>query len=458
MPGILIIEDDESQRSALEEYLTGLDKKFQVFAAPDGDIARSVLAEKNIDIVLSDLMLPDTTGIEMLKAVRESGRDIPFLILTGQPSIETAVDAIRAGATDYLMKPVDFVLLRNKVLSLLETTRLREENRNLRARIAETFQAGAVIGNAPAIRSVLDRIRQIAPTDVTVLLEGESGTGKELIANVIHENSTRATRPFIRVNCGALTKTILESELFGVTKGAFTGADKDRAGYFESADGGTIFLDEIGEMDMESQVRLLRVIEEREVVRIGSTKPVKVDVRIVAGTNRRLLDEVENGRFREDLYYRLAVIRQTLPPLRERREDIPLLFNHFVTQFNDRYGKSVTGLAPDLLRFFQAYDWPGNIRQFRNVLEGMVVLAGEDILQKSDLPEDVMRDPRRPGEKTLADSILSGVPFEQYEKAIIQKNLAVTGGNREKTAKMLGISERTLYRKISEYDLAEEKS
>ncbi len=456
MANFLIIEDQPAQRSALEEFLGGLGKKGEhvVYAAPDLEIARTVLADRPVDIVVSDLMLPDGESIELLREVRAArGRDIPFLILTGQPSIETAIEAIRQGATDYLLKPVDLTLLKKKIEALLETQQLRVENKQLKQRIASAFHTENVIGNSEALRQALDKLRQIAPADVTVLIEGESGSGKELIANLIHENSPRAGKAFVKVNCGALTKSILESELFGAVKGAYTGAERDRPGYFEAANGGTIFLDEIAEMDLESQVRLLRVLEEREVVRIGSTRPIPIDVRIIAATNRRLLEAVDRGEFREDLYYRLAVIRMFLPPLRERSEDIPLLFNHFVTQFNDRYGKSVTGLAPDLLDFFKAYDWPGNIREFRNVLEGMVVLATDDILQKTDLPPEMLRVPQRQTGKRLSDNITPGVSLEDYEKAIITKNLLYHHGNREKTAASLGISERTLYRKIKDFNL-----
>jgi DNA-binding NtrC family response regulator len=454
MAGILIIEDDKSQRLALDEFLSDyLGKKGQVFAAPDLASARTVFADRKVDLIVSDLMLPDGSGIDFVKHTREAGSNVPVLLLTGQPSIETAVEAIRAGATDYLLKPVELAHLKVKVESLLENARLKEENQLLRQRVKESFSAKNIVGGAAVMRPILDRARQVAPTDVTVLLEGESGTGKELMANLIHENSPRADRPFIKVNCGALTKTILESELFGAMKGAYTGSDKDRPGYFESANGGTIFLDEIGEMDPESQVRLLRVIEEREVVRVGSSKPIKVDVRIIAATNRSLQREVEEGKFREDLYYRLAVIRIELPPLRARKEDIPVLFNHFLVQFNEKYDKSVTRLAPDLLSFFQQYDWPGNIRQFRNVVEGMIVLAAEDTLQKSELPPELLNPLQKKADKRLLDSVIPGISLEDYEKAVIVKNLGYTGGNRERTAKLLGMSERTLYRKLKDYEI-----
>lgn len=451
---LLVIEDDDAQRDALVEFLTSVEKgkAFNVYAAPDGEIARTILSDRHVDMVVSDLMLPDTNGIEIVKELRKTGSEIPFLILTGQPSIETAIDAIRQGASDYLLKPVDLNHLRTKIFQLVENLRLKEENRNLRARISDAFNADRIIGNSAPIRGVMQRVHQISGTDVTVLIEGESGTGKELIANLIHESSPRKDRPFIRVNCGALTKTILESELFGTVKGAYTGADRDRAGYFEAADGGTLFLDEIGEMDLESQVRLLRVLEEKEVIRLGSTRPIKVDVRVVSATNRNLIREVENGKFREDLYYRLAVIRLELPALRERSDDLPLLFNHFLVEFNEKYGKSVRTASDDVMNFFMNYHWPGNIRQFRNALEAMVVLAQDDTLQITDLPGDLLSIGGKTEEK-LSDSIVPGVSLEKYEHAIIKKNLNFTGGNREKTARLLGISERTMYRKLKEFDL-----
>ncbi len=458
MSAVLILEDDPAQRAAVEEYIRDIMPRksgrpsYEVYSAGEISVARTVFAQRHIDLIISDLMLPDGTGIDFLKEVRKLRPEVPFLMMTAQPSIESAVEAIRAGAADYLLKPVDLDTLREKAERLLENTWLREENRNLRNRLNNVFQLSRFIGNAPAVREILDKVKAVADTDVTVLIEGESGTGKELIAGMLHENSRRAKGPMIRVNCGALTKSILESELFGSVKGAFTGADKDRPGLFEAAHGGTIFLDEIGEMDPESQVRLLRVIESREVMRVGSSKAIPVDVRIVAATNKSLLTQTEDQEFREDLYYRLAVIKLHLPPLRERTEDIPLLFNQFIVEFNEKYGKSVTGLSPELLSFFQAYHWPGNIRQFRNVIEAMTVLARDDILQKADLPQDLTAVPRKDGHR-LSDSVIPGVRLEDYEKAIIEKNLQFCHGNRLKAAETMGISERTLYRKIKDFGL-----
>lgn len=450
MADVLILEDDPAQREGLVEYLTDTVPDHKIHASETVEAARQVLHNHSVDLVISDMVLPDGTGLELLK--ESDNPDTSFLILTAQPTLESAVEAIRAGANDYLSKPVDLTLLKKKVLSLLETGALRRENKLLKARIEGDFGTRGIVGNSRELKDVIEKAAQIAATDVTVLIEGESGTGKERLANYIHQTSKRSNKPFIKVNCGALTKSILESELFGSVKGAFTGADRDREGLFEAADGGTIFLDEVGEMDLESQVRLLRVIEEKEVMRVGSTKPIPVNVRIITATNKNLLEESDTGRFREDLYYRLAVIKLTLPPLRRRREDIPLLFNHFVTEFNEKYGKSVTGLSDELMQFCQNYSWPGNIRQFRNVLEGMVVLAQDDILQYNELPEEIRNMPVKKG--NLVDEVKPGITLDDYEKAIIEKNLSFHMGNREKTAETLGISERTLYRKINLYGLS----
>ena len=454
MVSILIIEDNKSQRLALEEFLSQISElKLSVYSAENGEIAYSILNTRKIDLILSDLMLPDTTGIEIVKKTRAQYLETPIVIMTGEPSIETAVDAIREGADDYLLKPVDLFVLKKKVLTLLETQNLKQENKELRERLNESFDSSNIIGNSNLLRELLEKCKQVAPSDVSVLIEGESGTGKELIANLLHQNSLRARKPFIKVNCGAITKTILESELFGVVKGAYTGANASRAGYFEAANGGSIFLDEIAEMDLESQVRLLRVLEEKEVTRIGSTSSIPVDVRIIAATNQNLLEAVENNAFREDLYYRLAVIKLHSPALRDRIQDIALLFNHMLIQFNDKYNKSVQGMSDELRRFFEGYHWPGNIRQFRNTIEGMIVLATDDILEKKDLPAELLNTNTKASQDKQLSGLIPGLAFEEYEKMILLKNLNFYNHNREKTAASLGISERTLYRKIKEYNI-----
>ena len=467
---VLLVEDNASQRQALEEFLERfLEESLsgqnllgqtpsEVYSAPDIERARIILKEKHIDLILSDLKLPDGTGIELIEEVRSRGSKTPFLILTGEPSIESAIEAIRKGANDYLLKPVDLILLKKKMEVLLETLHLRVENQSLKKRLQESFSTKGLVGNSKALRDFTEKVRQVAPVDVTVLLEGESGTGKEMIANLIHESSSRSKALFVKVNCGALTKSLLESELFGAMRGAYTGAERDRQGYFEAAQGGSIFLDEIGEMDLESQVRLLRVLEEREVTRVGSTKAIPVDVRVIAAANKNLLEEIEKGNFREDLYYRLSVVKLKLPTLRERMEDLSLLFNHFIVQLNDKYNKSVIKMSPELLSFCQSYPWPGNVREFANVLEGMVVLAQEDVLERSDLPPELQNFPNHKDSalKSLSfesKALRPGFPMIEYEKMIIAANLKFFHKNREKTAKSLGIAERTLYRKIKEYGL-----
>jgi DNA-binding NtrC family response regulator len=449
---ILFIEDNDSFREGITEFLKM--NQINVIEAKNKEETLEIFYKNKdkIDLILSDLKLPDGNGIEILNIVKKIDSSIPFIFLTGQPDVESAVQALKAGAWDYLTKPVDLQHLLHKIQSCLENLSLKKENKELKRKLSEITTSEFIVGNSPAIRKVIEKAKQIAPTDITVLIEGESGTGKELLANFIYQNSLRKDKPFLKINCGALVKSLIESELFGVVKGAYTGADKDRAGLFEAANGGTIFLDEIGELDLESQVRLLRVIEEKSVIRVGSTKPIPVDVRIIAATNKNLLKEVEKGNFREDLYYRLAVAKLVLPPLRERKEDIILLFNHFVVEFNEKYGKSITKLSPEVLKFFQNYDWPGNIRQFKNVLESMVILAQDDTLTINDLPEELLKGASPTAKRNLVDTIIPGITLEEYEKAIIQKNLEFTNGNREKTAELLGISSRTLYRKINEYN------
>ena len=458
---ILIVEDNSLQRKALEEFLSNVklfeateNMAVETYGAEDIATAQTILKEKSVDLVISDLKLPDGNGIELAESIRSKQPNLPLLILTAHPSIKTAVEAIHKGANDYLLKPPDFKLLKKKLEALLETLRLRVENQNLRERLQGNFQPEGVIGNAKALQKILEKVKQVAAVDVTILLEGESGTGKEMIANLLHESSLRAKKLFIKVNCGALTKSLLESELFGAVRGAYTGSEKDRSGYFETANQGSIFLDEIGEMDLESQVRLLRVLEERTVIRVGSTKPISVDVRVIAATNKNLLEEVDKGNFREDLYYRLGVIKLKLPSLRERMEDLALLFNHFATQFNDKYNKSVTRMSPQLISFCQAYTWPGNVREFRNVLEGMVILAQEDILQITDLPAELQNLPKSGAAiRNLSRGVTPGFRMTEYERTIMQTNLNFFHGNRQKTAKSLGIAERTLYRKIKEHKL-----
>ncbi len=453
---ILIVEDEKKQSDALEEFLRGCQKDLvisEIYCAPEIDIAKFILREKNIDLIICDLFLPDGNGIDVVKYIRKKDKGIPIIMLTGQPSVETAVTALKEGAQDYLQKPVDLLLLGSKIKTFLQSLTLAKENQILRSRITEDFQTKSIIGESESLKKLLEKVKQISRTDIIVLIEGESGTGKELIANVIHENSARKKNNFIKVNCGALTKSLLESELFGYVKGAFTGADKDRSGYFESANGGSLFLDEIAEMDLESQVRLLRVIEDRKVIRVGSSKDTDIDVRIIAATNKNLLNEVKKSSFREDLYYRLSVIKVEVPPLRQRISDLSLLFNHFLVVFNEKHDKSVTSLTPALRAIFENYRWSGNIREFKNLLEGMVIFSQSEILDVIDLPSEFMEKSTSSDNKQLEDDIIPLIALSKYERAIIKKNLDYFNSNRDKAAQKLGISLRTLYRKINEYNL-----
>ena len=457
---LLIVEDHVAQIQALEEFLRSQQKSLrieEIYCAADLEVARFILRERSIDLIISDLILPDGTGIDLVRHVRKRIKsEIPLILLTGQPSVETAVTALKEGANDYLIKPADFTLLKSRLQTFLGSLNLAKENRMLRSRIGEEFQRKSIVGKSEKLSKILEQLEQVSHTDVIVIIEGESGTGKELIANVLHENSPRKNHAFIKMNCGALTKSLLESELFGSVRGAFTGAEKDRQGYFEAANGGSLFLDEIGEMDLESQVRLLRVIEENKVTRVGSTKSIDVNVRLIAATNKNLWQETQEGNFREDLYYRLSVIRVALPPLRERLEDLSILFNHFVVQFNEKYDKSVTGISPALRSVWQNYLWPGNIREFKNILEGMVVLAHSDVLDIDDLPRDFMTRNAAASSKKLAEGvvpIVPMVPLAEYERLILKKNLEICHHNRDQVAETLGISVRTLYRKIKEYGL-----
>lgn len=445
---ILIVEDNEVFREGIVEFLKN--HHYKVLDSDTISKAKEIIQNNSIDLIVSDLKLPDGNGIEILEFIKKMNYSIPTIYITGQPDVESAVKALKLGAWDYLTKPIEIEHLLKKIESCLENNYLRIENEKLKKKLELETE---IIGNSYAIRKIIEKAKQIAPTDISVLIEGESGTGKELIANYIYQNSLRKDKVFLKINCGAIVKTLLESELFGVVKGAYTGADKDRPGIFESANGGTIFLDEIGEMDLESQVRLLRVLEDKTVFRVGSTKPITVDVRIIAATNKELLKEVAENRFREDLYYRLSVAKLVIPPLRERKEDILLLFNHFVVSFNEKYNKSVTKISNDVLKFFQNYDWPGNIRQFKNILESMVIMAKDDTLTMEDLPEDLLKGHSPTIKKRLIDTIIPGISLNEYEKAIIEKNLEFTNYNKEKTANILGISSRTLYRKLEEYKL-----
>ncbi len=457
---VLIVEDDAAHAEALREALEG--EGLEVEVAHDADSGLDRLRARPFQVVLTDLRLGPRDGLELLREARRLDPELSVFLITGHGSLETAVQAMREGAADYLAKPVNLVELRTRVARELEKRRLAEDNRELRAALDDRFGLEGLIGNSPAMLVILNTIRQVGPTDATVLLLGESGTGKEMVARAIHRLSPRSSRRFVAINCAALTETLIESELFGHVKGAFTGAQGAKQGKFEYAQGGTLFLDEIGDMPQPTQAKLLRVLEERTVTPVGSNEERPVDVRIIAATNRDLLQRVREGSFREDLYYRLAVVTLDLPPLRERMEDLPLLAKHFVEECGRRHRKEVRGLSEEVLSLFRAYPWPGNVRELRNAIESMVVLDRDGELGADDLPPQLrglLPRSREEGAGPAAEApavdpvrALVGKTLAEVEKELILATLEKVGGNRQKAARMLKIGERTLYRKLKEYD------
>ena len=455
-PRILLIDDDASHAEIAGESLerAGHD----VTLAHSGDEGLSKFRDAEFDVVLTDLRLPDTDGMAILKRIKATDADVEVIIITGYGSVEMAVEALHHGAYSFLEKPLNRDALRNTVAKALDRRQLSIANRELHKLVNEKFGYEGIVGNSPAMQQVFNRLKQVAPTDARVLITGENGTGKELVARALHFNSKRREGPLVAVNCGALSGGVLDSELFGHVKGAFTGAVKDHVGKFEAADGGTLFLDEVGEMPLETQVKLLRVIENKEVTPVGSNDARKIDVRIVSATNKVLPERVEKGDFREDLFFRLKVVEIHLPALRERQGDIPLLAQSFINEFAKQYDKQVKGIDHTALNAMIAHRWPGNVRELRNTIEEMVVLAQGEMLTSQDLPANLQSEaPIRPiniatGEASGTGNLV-GMSMDQIEREAIRHTLKANEGNRERTAKMLGIGERTLYRKLKEYGL-----
>ena len=443
---ILVVDDEQNARRALRTILT--DEGFEIAEAGDGEEALAKLTSFMPDLVLADVKMPRMDGITLVKRAREDGFDCLFVMMTAFGSIETAVEAMRAGAENFLVKPLDVAAVLIVVQRTLEKRTLQKDARQLRERVHERFQIANIIGAAPELQSVFQIVLQAAPTKVTVLILGESGTGKELVAQALHEQSPRKDRPFVNVSCAALSETLLESELFGHEKGSFTGASGRREGRFELADGGTLFLDEIGDISPATQVKLLRVLQAHEFERVGGTATIKVDVRIVAATNRDLAAEVKAGRFREDLFYRLNVVAVTLPPLRRRKGDIPSLAAHFIERSATAYGKKVVALGPGTLNALLAHDWPGNVRELENAIERAVVLCKETALTTDDLPP-TLRGPR-PAPRD-ASSLLPGATLMAIEREAILRTLELVGGSTSRAAEMLGISARKIQYRLKEY-------
>ena len=452
-----MVDDDESHAEAVAESLARVG--YDCVVASSGREGLRLIEEQNFDIVLTDLIMDDVGGMEVLAKAKRELPDAEVVILTGHNTAKAAVLAMQAGATTYLTKPLDIIELRTVADKVSQSQRLARSNLELRRQLNERFGFEGVVGNSPLMHTVVEKLRQIAPTSATVLITGESGTGKELVAKALHNNSPRRTKPFVALNCAALSENILESELFGHIRGAFTGADRERKGWFEHANGGTMFLDEVGDIPLSTQVKLLRVLESGEIIRVGTNEPIKVNVRLISATNRDLKDGISSGAFRQDLYHRLKVISVHLPPLRLRREDITLLSETFVKQFAASHGKTITATTPAARKAIMAHSWPGNVRELKNVIESMVVVDYDGILDVDDLPEDLVsplttgwNDHPGPKANPPGENLI-GRSLEDVEKHYIAETLKLTGGNREETAKMLGIGERTLYRKIKEYGL-----
>lgn len=447
---VLIIDDE----TAILDILRILLKRegFDVVTAASGQQGLMALQETHPDVVLTDIRMPGVGGIEILDAARELDPTIPVILMTAQASLNSAIQAVNRGAFHYIQKPFsnDEMLLICRRAA--ESRELKRENQALKREIhrRDAGQATRPIGRSRTFMEVVDLAETFAKTDSTLLISGESGTGKEVIARFVHARSDRADGPFVSINCGALPESLLESELFGHARGAFTGAVRDKEGLFVAARGGTFFLDEVGEMTPATQVKLLRALQEREVVPVGATEPVPVDVRIIAATNRDLEEEMRRGNFRSDLYYRLNVITLHLPPLRERLDDIPLLAEHFLQRFARSRQRAVPQLGADALRALQAYDWPGNVRELENALERATVLSGNGEISASMLPERVTTERERP---LVSDRLPPNPPLEIIERAYIHWVLEAEGGNKTRAAEVLGIDPSTLYRKLVRYGI-----
>ena len=430
---VLVVDDDPAHRTMLRTLLTGWG--YTIHEADDGSTAIEKVHEQAFDLILMDIRMIKVSGLEALDEIKAFNPAIPVIIMTAYSSVETAVEALKSGAYDYLTKPLDFDELRLAMERAMDHRQLKEENRLLRESLGNHFDRQNIIGRSPAMVKLLETVAQVAPSEATVLITGESGTGKEMIAGAIHFNSPRKDGPFVKLNCAAITETLLESELFGHERGAFTGAYKRKEGRFRQAHGGSIFLDEISEMSLAMQVKLLRVLQDREITRVGGEEVINVNVRLIAATNKDLLKEIEARRFREDLFYRLNVVTLKMPPLRERREDVPLLAKHFLETFCQKNRKEMKGFTPQAMDLLLKYDWPGNVRELMNAVERGVVLANSEYLDKKDLPLS-MKDETIEGAAPLEQAIPGDLPLEEVEKASILKTLELTGGNKSEAARL----------------------
>jgi DNA-binding NtrC family response regulator len=451
MPSILIVEDEAKMRRLLELNLG--EDGFTTLSAGDAETGLKLLRTSPVDLVLTDLKLPGMNGLEFLQAIKSQNATLPVVVMTAFGSVETAVDAMKAGASDYVLKPFSLTEMRLVIHKELDVHNLREENRSLREALGKRYSHPNIVARSPKMQEVLATVERVAPTNATVLLGGESGVGKDLVARAIHEKSRRASGTFLKINSTAIPENLLESELFGYEKGAFTGAVASKPGKFELADKGTLFLDEIGDVPPATQVKLLRVLQEREFERLGGTKTVKVDVRLIAATNRDLREALEQGTFREDLYYRLNVVPIDIAPLRERNEDIPDLVNLFITRFSGESGKEIDGISPQAMQILVSYHWPGNVRELQNIVERACALSKAATLETGDIHLDT-----RPAKNSNdAHGFLpDGMTLEQWEDEMVQEALRRANGNKSQAARLLGLSRNALRYRLSKIGIADE--
>ena len=448
-PKILVVDDD---RPSVETTIEVLEREgYQLFSASGGRQALEVLREEDINVVITDLKMPDLSGIDLLKYIQNCNLHTQVIILTGYGTTDSAVEAMREGAFNYLQKPIDINILRQTVINALEKQLLLRQNIILREQLDDKFGFDNIIGKSKQMLELFRKIRLVAPTKATVLITGESGVGKELIAKAIHNHSPRKDSSYKPINCGVLHRELLESELFGHERGAFTGATANKRGVFEQADGGTLFLDEVGEMGPETQVKFLRVLEEHEFTRLGGDRTLHVDVRVIAATNKDLASAVQDHTFRADLYYRINRFPMPVPPLRERHEDIPLLVTAFIREFSKEHNKSLTHVTPEAMEYLKNADWPGNVRELRNVLETAVILATSHTIELKDLDSEFQNEIPFPAPTSDDAFAKVGMTMDEIEKEAIAKTLTETGGNKKRAAEMLGIGLRTLYRKLESY-------
>jgi two-component system, NtrC family, response regulator PilR len=453
MSQVLVVDDEQSMLEFLEYMLQK--EGYSVTCTTAGRKALELIrGGADFDLVISDLRMPDLDGLELLRATRQADPETPFIFITAFASSDTAIEALKLGAFDYITKPFQVEEFKNLLRNASET---RDLKRKVRVLESERIRDNQLVGISPPMLEIYKLIGTVAPTDSTVLISGESGTGKELVARAIHEASSRRDRPFVSINCGAFPETLLESELFGYVKGSFTGAVANKKGLFETANGGTLFLDEVGEMPPAMQVKLLRSLQEKKIRRVGGTEELSVDVRLVAATNRKLEEEVELGNFREDLYYRLAVIPMTVPPLRDRRSDIVTLVRHFVQKYNQKLDRHIQGVTEEALSCLEEYGWPGNVRELENVMERAMTLESTDFIQKDRLPESVRQRRSDPGPAVPRFSASEGLDIEEYlrrtEAEIIRRALELAGGNQTRAAEILKLTYRSFRHRMESLEI-----